>query len=54
MDFNKVKEAFRMWEADYRVNSRSYATIPEMFASPEDELAHDRTVYFLALIEEIS
>lgn len=54
MDFNKVKEAFRMWEADYRVNSRNYATVPEIFASPEDELVHDRAAHFLALIGEIS
>ena len=53
MTFEQVKKAFALWETDYRTNSRSFMTEPEMWATPEDELAAGRATYFLQVLEDI-
>ena len=52
--FEDFKIAFAQWESDYRANSHDYMTTPEMFATPEDELAFGRANHFLALLKGIN
>ena len=53
MEFEQVKQAFALWETDYRTNSRDFQTAPEMWATPEDELAHGRADYFLRVMDDL-
>ena len=53
MQFEQVKEAFALWETNYRTNSRDFQTEPEMWATPEDELAARRATYFLQIMDDI-